>query len=341
MMEKLTLEERIAQAARSQAASPEAAAKLVQRLAQLYTGDIFHECADLELMYGLIGPYMDQVGDDLLHYAGFCHSINLAFTADVPQGEVAAPFRPALGVRASNAVVLLGLMLLDHAKGKRKDKEVYHCTRMTLEQYLDALETLAFPEDEAAGQAFRRWRKGFLRFRDPSAPLADVLESLLRQYIHGWQPFDCLDHVLRCMEELSAYLEKERTEALDREFREIMRQAISDMGISDVEVVEEDEREQYPDPGRHYMDLAHSYSWDLPDPAAGLREQIFLPGRDFSPASLEAMAEGAPTPEFRMFLEELLSAQLLSISLSEVNDAVYHLFMLWVGPYLWIEKRLR
>lgn len=310
--EKLTLEERIARSARSQAASPEAAAQLVQRLAQLPTVHIFHRGADLELMYEQIGPYLDRVEDDVLYYSGFCRSINLAFADGAPQPEAHTPFQPALGTRTSNAVVLLGLMLLDHVKGRGREKAVYHCTRMTLGQYLDALETVAFPGDETPGPAFRRWREPFLKCYVPSAPLADVLADLLRQYIHGWKMFDCLDYVLRCMEELSRELERE---------------------------------ERCSDPVKHYMDLVDSYSWDMPDPAgegtsAGtVRNQIFLPDRDFSPASLQAMAREAPSPEFRTLLEQLTLEQQLSAAMSKVNEAVSNLFMLWVGPYLWMGKR--
>ena len=342
MSEKLTLEERIARAARSQAASPEAAAGLVRQLAQLHTVHIFHRNADLDLMYELIGPYMEQIDDKLLYYSGFCRSIHLAITQSPPQPEACAPFHPALGARASNAVVLLALMLLDHAKGRGRDKKVYHCTRMTLGQYLDALEALAFPGEEVLARKFRRWREPFLKFHDPSAPLVDGLADLLRQYIHGWKVFDSLDYVLRCMEELSRYLEEEKTAALDRELRKAMRQAVSDMGVSNVEVVEEDERERYPDPAGHYMDLANSYSWDMPDPAGegasagAVRGQIFLPDRDFSPASLRALAGEAPSPEFRTLLERLASEQCLSAAASEFNEAVSNLFMLWVGPYLWM-----
>lgn len=342
--EKLTLEERIARSARSQAASPETAACLVQKLSRLYTGDIFHGTDDLELMYGLIGPYMEQVEDDLLHYAGFCHSINFSFTADVPPGKTRTPFQPVLGLRTSNAVVLLGLMLLDHAKGRGRDKEVYHCTRMTLGQYLDALEALAFPRDEDAGRKFRRWRELFLKRCAPSAPLADVLASLLRQYIHGWKMINCLDHVLGCMEELTRCLEAERTADLDREFRETMRQCIAELNLTDVEVVEEEEREQYPDPAGHYFDLALDYSWEAPDPAGegisarDVRAQIFLPDLDYSPQAVEKLAEQAPTPAFRALLERFVAERWLPNAASETDDAISNLFMMWVGPYLWMKE---
>lgn len=67
-----------------------------------------------------------------------------------------------------------------------------------------------------------------------------------------------------------------------------------------------------------------------------MRGQIFLPDRDFSPASLRALAGEAPSPEFRTLLERLASEQCLSAAASEFNEAVSNLFMLWVGPYLWM-----
>ena len=335
--EKRTLEERIAQTA-----APEAAG-LVRQLAQMRTALFLCGQADFDLMCGLIEPYMGQVEGDLMHYAGFCRSINLSFADEAPQPEADTPFLPTMGTRTSNAVVLLGLMLLDHAKGRRKHKEVCRCTRMTLGQYLGALETVAFPKDEDAGRKFRRWREQFQKFYAPSVPLADVLADLLRLYIHGWKALDSLDYVLCCMEEFSRYLEAEKTAKLDQVFREAMRQYIAERGLTNVEVVEEDERERYPDPGRHYLDLVNSYSWDAPDPAgegvsAGdVRDQIFLPDRDFRPASLRAMAGEAPSPEFRTLLEQLISERQLSEAMAAVNNAVSNLFMLWVGPYLWME----
>ena len=54
----LTLEERLKLAARSQAVSPETAAKLVQRLSQIHTANFFCGKADLTTMYELIGEFM-------------------------------------------------------------------------------------------------------------------------------------------------------------------------------------------------------------------------------------------------------------------------------------------
>lgn len=192
----MTLEERLERAARSQAASPEAAARLVQRLAQMHTALVFTGSADLERMYGLTGECMERLEEDLMHYGGFCRSFQMAIENDFPlltQGKAAAIYQPVLGARVNNAVVLLGLMLLDHARGRRRDKDVYHCTRMTLGQYLDAL-----PKGEAPWEAwrFQKWRDRLLARHDPSAPLADVLADILRHYIAGWRILNRLDCIL-------------------------------------------------------------------------------------------------------------------------------------------------
>lgn len=306
MKEKLTLEERIARAEHTQAASPESAAKLVQQLARLHNVHLFHGNADLDLMYELIGPYMEQVEEDILHYSGLCVSIHLAFTGCMAWKDASRPSSAVLEARAGNAVVLLGLMLMDHVKGRGRDKEVYHCTRMTLKQYLDAVERLAAPGEERPLQKFRRWRELFQLQYDPASPLPDVLAELLRQYIRGWKVFHWLDHILRCAEE---FLE---------------------------------EREQDPDAAARHMERLRSYSLDLPDPAGeglsarALRSQLFLPERDLSPASLRAMAGAVSEPEFQALLERCGSERQLLSAKSEVTEALANLFMLWALPYLWM-----
>lgn len=346
--EKLTLEERIARAARSQAASPEAAAKLVRQLAQSETVLLFAERADFESMCGLLEEFMDSLEEDLMHYSGFCRSFWLAIDNDfalLPRTEAPAIYYSAFGTRVCNAVVLLGLMLLDHAKGRRRDKNLYHCTRMTLGQYLDALSALAHPGDEPADQRFRLWRNLFRKGADLSAPLAEVLADDLRRYIAGWRVLGRLDHILDCMDGLSCYLEEERTAELDRAFREAMRQAISDIGASNVEVMEEDERKRYSDPYGHFLDLARDWSGDVSDPGAedtsagAVRDQLFLSHWDYSPTALEAIAEEAPSSEFRALLEEQIDPERLKQAMAEINTAVMNLFMLWVEPYLQMEER--
>lgn len=134
--------------------------------------------------------------------------------------------------------------------------------------------------------------------------------KLLRMYIHGWKRLDCLDHILRCMEELSGELAGEKGE----------------------------DPEQRPDLVEHYLDLALAYSWDAPDPAlegtkAGdVRGQIFLSDQDYSPQAVEKWIEQAPAPEFQSRLERFISERWLISGMSEVNRAVSCLFMLWVGP---------
>lgn len=110
-----------------------------------------------------------------------------------------------------------------------------------------------------------------------------------------------------------------------------MRQCIAEMDLTGVEVVDEDEREQYPDPGKHYFDLALDYSWDAPAPAGegisarDVREQIFLPDRDYSLQAVEKPTEQAPTPAFRALLEQFISERWLPAAASEVNGAVSNL----------------
>ena len=153
----LPLEERLKMAANSQVASPEVAAKLVQRLSGMHTAYFFCGTANMDIMVGLIGEFMECLEEKFFHYGGFCHSFRLAiehdndFLAAIPSGaseeEAYDPYRPVWGVQINNALVLLGLILLDHAKGGMRYRNIYHCTRMTLKQYLDALVDLSFQED--------------------------------------------------------------------------------------------------------------------------------------------------------------------------------------------------
>ena len=180
----LPLEERLKMAAKSQAASPEAAAKLVKQLYGIHTAYLFCESANKDIMEGLTGEFWECLENNLLHYGGFCHSFRLAIEYDnnyfaaISSGasleEVFNPYRPAWGVRANNALVLLGLLLLDHAKGGMKDRNIYYCTRMTLKQYLDALVDLSFQkdgtQDEYRAEIFRSWRESFLKDKEVPGP---------------------------------------------------------------------------------------------------------------------------------------------------------------------------
>jgi len=122
MTEKLTLEERLARAARSQAASPEVAAGLVRKLSQFNIIDLFRRGDDIDLISEMIGPYIDQIDGNVLYYSGFCRAFQLALTHAASQAEPDAHARLVLETRIQNAVVLLGLMLLDHAKGRERDR---------------------------------------------------------------------------------------------------------------------------------------------------------------------------------------------------------------------------
>ena len=137
-------------------------------------------------MYELIGEFMEAPDLDIESYPGLCCALQQAILRDTepfrrpggPPAELDHPYRPAWGVRADNALVLLGLMLLDHARGRGKNKDIYHCTRMTLKQYLDALEELSLRRSETPDQAwpmsFRAWKKSILLRYDGSIPLGDV-----------------------------------------------------------------------------------------------------------------------------------------------------------------------
>ena len=205
----LTLEERLKLAARSQAVSPETAVELVQRLSQIHTVNFFCGKADLTTMYELIGEFMEDQDLDIESYPGLCCALQRAVIRDTkpfrrpggPPAELDHPYRPAWGARADNALVLLGLMLLDHARGRKKNKDIYHCTRMTLEQYLDALEELSIrrgktPDQEWA-MSFRAWKESALLRYDGSIPLGDVLAHVIKRYIDAWQNLDYIDHILR------------------------------------------------------------------------------------------------------------------------------------------------
>ena len=304
MIEKLSLEERIARAKRSQAASPESAAGLVRKLSQLNMDHVFLTGDDIDLMSEQIGVFLDQIEGPVLYYSGLCRGLRLASIHAKSQTESNARSRMILETRCKNAVVLLGLMLLDHAKGRGQDREVYHCTRMTLGQYLDALETLAYPGKDGLCQTFRSWRELFLESADPAAPLADVLANLLRQYIRGWTVLDFLKRVLYCMNKLScrlegdpdlefeedmhqqmeaAYLKPEKEEEWDDEWEECpdaggyfeeqmvgpsqkFREAVHRC-IDEARLAGAEEEGQYADLSKDYFNLATAYFWDVADPA--------------------------------------------------------------------------
>lgn len=334
----LALEERMALAEKSQAVSSEAAVSQVQRFAGIHAGDIFCGNDDVMAMNELTGEFWDHPSVDINTYHGFCESFFLAKNHDNPlcvpssmdaSEELFMPAKPVWGIRMNNATVLLGLTLLDHAKGRMKSRDVYHCMRMTLEQYQDALMDLMLQRGERRNpftmtpDFFQEIWKMCLKGYDVSKPLADVLADFLRQYIAGWKEFDRLEHILRCMEALSCYLEQEGA-------GEVLPQA------------EADRRQQ--DPYGYYFALACAYPDDVPDPGSeGLakgtvRSRVFLPERDYSQEALLALAEKAPSQEFRGLLEKNISGERLGNAMGKLNSAVILLYMLWVEPYLSIWK---
>lgn len=353
-----TLEERLKMAAEPQATSPEAAARLVQRLSGVHTAYLFCGSANSGIMEGLTGEFWDCLEKNLLHYGGFCHSFRLAIERDddVLRGlssgrltlEPPDPYRPVWSVRTTNALVLLGLLLLDHAKGRMRYRNIYHCTRMSLKQYLDALVDLSFQKDgtpdEDRAESFWIWRETFLKDNDGAWSLKEALAQILRRYIAAWQEFDHLDHILRCMGALSCYLEQEEAgrtlpqeeEDRIRRFREALCRYGSD--LEGWELVDQDKR--YLDPRGYYFSLAYEYPEDVPDPGSEntapgtLRSRIFLSERDYSPEALRKLAEKSPSQDLRELLEKSISEERLAHAMREINMAVMNLYMLFVEPYL-------
>lgn len=350
----LTMEERLGLAAKSQASSPEAAARLVERLSGTSIATLLAGTADRDLLYDLTGNYWDLPAKDFLHYSGFCRIFQMAIESDFePPADYHCPtdpIRPALGTRSTNALVLLGLMMLDHAKGRRTDKTIYHCTRMTLGQYLDALETLAFPEkDTPPAQRFEIWRSALLQGYDRSLPLADVLADILRSYIAGWQEFDHLDYILRCTGAMACYLEEMAGDPLPpeeaervRQFREMLLYRCGP-GLEGRELPDADKH--YRDPAGYFFGMAYEYPDDVPDPggkgipARAIRSRIYLPDRDCDPGALQTLAGLAPSPDLGSLLRIYGSPERLTSAMAKIDTAVFSLYMLWVDPYLQMEAR--
>ena len=391
----LTLEERLERSARSQAASPETAARLVERFSGLPPWQLFFGKPDVDAMYGLTGEFWEHPDVDMDSYHGFSHSFRLAAKQDnapfrlprlgvsplgvprleqppseqpplkqsrlepsplkqpplglspgLPSPESQNPYKPVWGVRVNNALILLGLMLLDHTKGSLKPKGFYHCTRMTLGQYLDALAGLGLWTDGSPGlaQGFQGWRDMLLADYGAASPLGETLAGILRRYMAAWQEFDHLDHILRCIGTLSCCLEQEEAgrtlpgEETDRvrRFREALCQCGSD--LEGREPVEQDKR--YLDPKGYYFTLACEYPENLPDPGdrnvapGSLRSQIFLSERDYSPETLRGLAAGSPSPDLRTLLERYVCEERLASAMREVNTAVTGIYVLFVEPYL-------
>lgn len=357
----LTLEERLEMARRSRAASPEAAARLVKLFSEIPTSKLFFGKNDVNAMYELTGEFWKHPEVDMDSYRRFIRSCRLAVSRDndvsqLPLSEMPlkeqSPYETVWGVRTNNAMVLLGLMLLDHAKGSLRPKDICRCTRMTLGQYLDALVDLSFREDgtqdEDRMEFFWIWRKVLLKDNDGSRPLEEALAEIVRRYIAAWQEFDHLDHILRCMGGLSCYLEQEeagRTLSQEKEdsirrFRVALCQYGSDLEGWDL--VETARR--YLDPYGYYFTLACEYPEDVPDPGSKdvapgtLRSQIFLSERDYSPDVLRELAAKSPFTDLRELLEKYIQEKRLASAAREINTAVTALYTLWVEPYLRMEE---
>ena len=78
----LTMEERLERSARSLAASPEAAAKLVERFSRLPAFQVFFGKPDVDAMYGLTGEFWDYPAVDMGSYYGFTQTFRLAVERD-------------------------------------------------------------------------------------------------------------------------------------------------------------------------------------------------------------------------------------------------------------------
>ena len=365
---RLTLEERLALAARSKAATPEAAAALVRRFHELPAGCIFCGTSDVDAMNELTGEFWDVPRVDVDSYRGFCPSFLMAMEHDNDlvlgswRPEDFDPDRLLLSVRVNNALVLLGEILLDQVMGRQRHKEIYHSLRMTLRQYLDVLTGPDFLRSESETEWFTAWREKILEKMDGDQSLAEALAGVLRRYVSAWEPFDRLNHILCCLGGLAFHLEKEgtrydvdrcsdedaalvlttsRTEKAKAAWR--FRRALRRFGIGKnrQELPQADQECQ--DPREYLLKLALEYAPDLPDPgsemeAKTLRGRIFLPHWSRDLDALWRLLENALFPEFEPFLKGCPDRDRLAEAIREVNTAVMDLYMLWVEPYLWLEK---
>lgn len=371
---RLTLEERLALAAQSRAVSPKAAAALVRRFSELPAAYVFCGVPDVEAMSELTGEFWEDPRVDVDSYRGFCPSFLAAMEYDNDFTQVACctedfdPTQPLWGVRVNNALILLGEMLQDQAMGRRKHREVYHCLRMTLKQYLDVLTEPAFLRSGSGAEWFEVWRESILREIDGDQPLAETLTGILRRYMTAWERFDRLNHILHCLGGLALYLEQEgtryhvspcpdrdasmadgaslvleasRTEDAEaaRRFRLALRRF--GVGKNRQELPKADPECQ--NPRNYFLSLAQEYAPDLPDPgsemeAKTLRSQLFLPYWRYGSDTLGELLKNLPFPEFAPLLEECADREKLAEAMGEINTAVTDLYMLWVEPYLWPEK---
>lgn len=351
--ELLTLEERLKYAAESRASSPEAAVRMVQKFSGIPAGCFFCGKEDLTAMNELTGKFWEHPSVDVDTYHGFSQTFRLAINYDtacrmrqqsgtmLSAEDSCNPYRPIWSAGTVNAVILLGLMLLDHAKGRMKNKDIYHCMRMTLGQYLDALADFTSGKEEKTGTPrtdFRLFGQSFLKNCDGSVPLGEALADILRRYIAAQQEFGRLDHILRCMDAFSRCLEEQGGLQADsvRCLREILDRYCP--GLEGRKLAEGGGR--YTDPYGHYLALAGEYPEDVPDPGSeGLapgvvRSQVVLPEYDCNPESLRALAARTPFRGFRELLEKNICEEQMAHAMKEINTSAVYLYTLWVEPYL-------
>lgn len=268
---------------------------------------------------------MNQADEEVLWYGGLCENFRLAMdkekgfsrlpSSEEPMAGEWDRYRPVWGVRTNDAMVRLGLVLLDHARDQMKSREIYHCMEMTLKQYLDALADIRFREDGARdlsrAECFRTYRDMLLRDYDGSGSLGKALADILGRYIAAWRKLNRLDHILYCMEELSAHLEEENA-------------------------VKRPELQEY------YFKLACQGPEDVPDPCGeevaprALYDRFLFPGRDYHPDSLRELAARSPSLQLKKLLEELIRGERVAAAMRELNAAVTDLYILFAEPYLWM-----
>lgn len=344
---RLTLGERLTLAAQSRASSPEAAAAMVRRFAELPAVYAFCGKSDVEALFALTEDCWEGPRVDIDSYRGFCPVLLAAMEHDNDAVQVSLQRggqnlrRPVWGTRVNNALVLLGEMLLDQAMGRRQRKEVYHCLRMTLGQYLEALAGPNFRRSAPEAERFLAWRERLLQEMDGNQPLAEALVGILRRYMAGWKTFDRLDHVLRCLGDLALHVEEAGTgyhvtpcpdedaeedsaalilEISRTEEAETARRFLTVLNRFGIGKNPDDLPKAEPlceDPYGYFLNLAQDYVPDLPDPgsemeAKTLRGQIFLPDWQYSPGVLRELAEKMPFPEFEPLLEECLDQDRLT-----------------------------
>lgn len=348
----MTLEERLKYAAESRASSPEAAVRMVRKFSEIPAGYFFCGEGDLDAMNELTGKFWEHPSVDVDTYHGFCQTFRLAIIYDTARRmqqqpetmlsleDSSNPCQPIWDAGTVNAVILLGLMLLDHAKGRGKNKDIYHCMRMTLGQYLDALAEFTSGEEKPGTTQtdFRLFGQIFLKSHDGSRPLGEALADILRRYIAARQEFGRLEHILRCMDALSCCLEEQGGPEADsaRRFREVLGKHCP--GLEGQKLMEEGGGRQ--DPYGRYLALAGEYPEDVPDPGSqglaprAVRSQVFLPEYDCSPESLRGLAVQTPFRDFRELLEKNICEERLARAMKEINASAVYLYTLWVEPYL-------